>query len=99
MTTGRRIHMNPNYLISVKRTLAQTAAAWVVAQAARFGVDLPGDAISDLVFALLFGLYYVVYRSLEQHFPEALKFLGAATQPVYEPADLMNDTGEHDGDK
>lgn len=91
--------MNANYLISLKRTVAQAAAAWVVTQGARYGVELPGDAISDAVFALMFVGYYAGYRLAEQRFPHVLKFLGAASQPVYEPSDAMDDRGEHDEDQ
>lgn len=88
--------MNPNYIISVKRTLAQTATAWAVAQAARFGIELPGDAISDLIFAAIFSLYYVGYRFLEQRYPNVLKFLGSTTQPNYENLFDTIDDREHD---
>lgn len=91
--------MNPNYLISLKRTAAQTAAAWAVAQGARLGIDLPGDAISDAVFAVMFTGYYAGYRFLEQRYPELLRFLGSGNQPVYEPSDVMNDAGENDADQ
>jgi hypothetical protein len=91
--------MNPNYLISVKRTVAQVAAAWVVAQAARLGIELPGSAVSDLLFAGLFALYYVIYRAVEQRFPDALALFGSALQPMYENVHAMDDLGENDADR
>lgn len=91
--------MNANYLISVKRTLSQAAAAWVVAQVARIGIDLPGDAISDLVFAGLFSVYYAGYRFAEQRWPDALALLGGTVQPSYEDVHAMDDAGENDADR
>lgn len=86
--------MSNNYVVSVKRTVAQAGAAWVVAQAARAGVELPGDAISDALFAVMFALYYALYRLLEQRFPDALALLGSSLQPVY--VGNENDVREHD---
>lgn len=91
--------MNPNYLMSVKRTLSQAAAAWLVAQAARIGIELPGDAISDLLFAGLFSVYYAGYRFAEQRWPDALALLGATNQPTYDDVHAMDDTGENDADR
>ena len=88
--------MTPNYLISVKRTAAQTAAAFLVAQAARAGVDLPGDLLSDLLFSGLFVTYYAVYRLVEQRWPHLLRFLGAEWQPEYLP--VGTDVTEADDD-
>ena len=90
--------MTGSYLISVKRTAAQTAAAWVVAQAARAGIDLPGDALTDLFFSALFVGYYALYRVVEQKYPELLKFLGSGAQPVYVDVRADVDDAEHDED-
>ena len=89
--------MNPSYIISVKRTAAQAATAWLVAQAARAGIELPGDAISDLIFAAIFTVYYIGYRAIEQRYPKLLKALGATQQPNYENLFDTIDDGEHDG--
>lgn len=88
--------MTPAYLISVKRTAAQTFAAFVVAQAARVGLDLPGDLVSDLAFGALFVGYYAAYRLVEQRWPEAVRLLGAGWQPEYLPTGM--DRAEDDGD-
>ena len=87
-----------SYLISVKRTAAQAAAAWVVAQAARAGIDIPGDALTDLFFTGIFIAYYVIYRAVEQRFPEALRLLGSGAQPVYVDPSSDVDSSEHDED-
>jgi len=87
-----------SYLISVKRTAAQAAAAWVVAQAARAGIDLPGDALSDLFFTGLFVAYYAAYRVVEQKYPQLLKLLGSGAQPVYVDPSADVDDAESDED-
>lgn len=81
-----------NYLISVQRTIAQAAAAWIVTQGARYGVELPGDALTDAVFALTFALFYAIYRAVEVRFPEIARILGTVRLPDYLP-----DTGKHAG--
>lgn len=91
--------MNPNFIISVKRTTAQVVSAWVIAQGARVGIDLPGDAVSDVVFAVLFGVWYPTYRYLEVKFPRAFVILGSAVQPVYESIVATMDIGEDDADE
>jgi len=73
-----------NYLISVQRTVAQSGAAWIVAQAARFGVDVPGDALTDAIFALTFAIFYAIYRLIEDRFPEVARILGASRPPHYD---------------
>jgi hypothetical protein len=75
--------MTPNYLISVKRTAAQTAAAFLVTQAARAGLELPGDMLTDLIFGGMFVSYYAVYRLVELRWPHLLKVLGSDMQPEY----------------
>lgn len=88
-----------SYLISVKRTAAQAAAAWVVAQAARAGIDLPGDALTDLFFTGIFIAYYALYRVIEQKYPDLLRLLGSGAQPVYVDPTADLDRGEDDEDR
>ena len=90
--------MTSSYLISVKRTAAQAAAAWVVAQAARAGIDLPGDALTDLFFTGIFVAYYALYRIAEQKFPQLLRLIGSGAQPVYVDPLADVDAGESDED-
>lgn len=73
-----------NYLISVQRTVAQTGAAWIVAQAARIGVELPGDALTDAIFALTFAIVYAIYRAIESRYPEIARMLGTTRLPYYD---------------
>lgn len=73
-----------NYLISVQRTVAQSGAAWLVTQAARFGVELPGDAVTDAVFALTFAVFYAIYRLIEDRYPEIARLLGTTRLPHYD---------------
>ena len=68
---------------SVKRTLVPIWAAVVVAQAARVGVDLPGDAVSDIVLALFASVYYTTVRVLETRYPQLSVLLGDRRVPFY----------------
>jgi hypothetical protein len=88
--------MNPNYLISIKRTAAQTAAAWLITQAARAGIDLPGDMVTDLIFTGIFLAYYTAYRYVESRWPHLLTFLGSTLQPMYVDATATIDIDEDD---
>jgi hypothetical protein len=70
-------------LASIKRTLVPIWTAVIVAQAARVGVDLPGDAVSDIILAVVASCYYTGVRLLEARFPQISVLLGDRQVPFY----------------
>lgn len=70
-------------LASVKRTLVPIWTAVIVAQAARVGIDLPGDAVSDIILAVVASAYYTGVRLLEVRFPQVSMLLGDRQIPFY----------------
>jgi len=70
-------------LASIKRTLVPIWTAVVVAQAARIGIDLPGDAVSDIILAVVASGYYAGVRVLETRFPQVSVLLGDRQMPFY----------------
>lgn len=85
-----------DFLVSVRRTIVPIMAAYVVLQAARVGVAIPGDAVSDIIFAVIASLYYTSARAIETRFPQASVLLGSLLQPTYRDAQSDVDDGEHD---
>ena len=74
---------NLDVVASIKRTLVPIWAAVVVAQAARVGVDLPGDAVSDIILAVVASVYYTSVRVLETRYPQLSVLLGDRKIPFY----------------
>ncbi len=74
---------NADVIASLKRTLVPIWAAVVVAQAARVGIDLPGDAVSDIILAVVASTYYSSVRVLESRYPHLSVLLGDRKVPVY----------------
>lgn len=72
---------------SLKRTLIPVWTAWIVMQAARAGVELPGNAVADLLLAVVTSAYYAVVRVAEQYYPGASRLLGDREQPFYYPVE------------
>lgn len=70
-------------LASIKRTLVPIWTAVIVAQAARVGIDLPGDAVSDIILAVVASAYYTGVRMLEVRFPQLSMLLGDRQVPFY----------------
>ena len=85
-----------DFLLSVRRTIVPIVAAFVVLQAARVGIALPGDAVSDVIFAVIASTYYTSARAIETRFPQASVLLGSLLQPTYIDANAGVDIGEHD---
>lgn len=71
-------------LTSVRRTLVPLAVGFVLAQAARWGFDIPADQLAGVIEAVVTGVYYTVVRVLEVRFPQVSFLLGASLQPRYE---------------
>jgi hypothetical protein len=74
---------NIDVIASIKRTLVPIWAAVVVAQAARVGIDLPGDAVSDIILAVVASAYYTSVRVLETRYPQLSVLLGDRKVPFY----------------
>lgn len=74
---------NFDVVASIKRTLVPIWAAVVVAQAARVGIDLPGDAVSDIILAVVASAYYSSLRVLETRYPQLSVLLGDRRVPFY----------------
>lgn len=74
---------------SIVRTLTPLVVGLLVALAARWvGVELPEEALTEVVTVLVAGLYYAAVRVLEEHvspvFGRVLLGLGLGGQPRYE---------------
>jgi hypothetical protein len=74
---------NIDIVASIKRTLVPIWAAVVVAQAARVGIELPGDAVSDIILAAVASVYYMSVRLLEGRYPNLSVLLGDRKVPFY----------------
>jgi hypothetical protein len=72
-----------NLLLSLRRTLVPIFVGYLLAQAVRYGFDIPQDALVGVVEALVTGLYYSVVRVIETIVPSAGVLLGAQRQPRY----------------
>ena len=75
---------DPDLLLSLRRTLVPVAVGFLLAQAARVGLDLPADQLTGVVEALITGVYYSVLRIVELRVPQVGILLGALQQPRYE---------------
>lgn len=74
---------------SVVRTITPLIVGALTALAARYlGVELPGEALAELVTVVVAGIYYTVARTLEEYLSpwwgRILLGLGLAGQPRYE---------------
>lgn len=83
--------------LQVRRTLVPVVAGVIVARAARYGFDIPVDALVGVLEAVAIGIYYVVLSALERRFPKVGVLLGALAIPTYPPTTLDTiDDQEHD---
>ena len=76
---------------SVVRTITPLIVGALTALAARYlGVELPGEALAELVTVVVAGIYYTVARFLEERvspvFGRVLLGLGLRGAPRYDPA-------------
>ena len=73
---------------SVVRTITPLVVGALTALAARYlGVELPGEALAELVTVVVAGIYYTVARFLEERvspvWGRILLGLGASGRPTY----------------
>lgn len=52
---------------SVVRTVVPIVAAFLIVQAAKLGITLPDGALTEVVTAVVAGVYYTLARLVEQH--------------------------------
>ena len=76
---------------SIVRTITPLIVGALTALAARYlGVELPGEALAELVTVVVAGIYYTVARFLEERvspvFGRILLGLGLRGAPRYDPA-------------
>ncbi len=75
-----------NLVISSIRTIVPAAVGALVTWLVTLGISVPEDAVAGVVAfltPLLIGLYYIVVRELERHWPKLGWLLGFASQPKY----------------
>lgn len=70
-------------LTSLRRTLVPVVVGYLLAQAARAGLNIPADQLTGVIEALVTGGYYAVVRVAEQRWPALGVLLGASKQPRY----------------
>lgn len=70
--------------VSLRRTLVPIVAGFLLAQAARIGLDIPADDLTGVLEALVTGAYYAVLRIVELRYPQVGVLLGALAKPRYE---------------
>lgn len=68
---------------SLRRTLVPILVGFLLAQAARAGLQIPADELTGVVEALVTGGYYSLVRIVEQYWPPVGVLLGASRQPRY----------------
>lgn len=68
---------------SLRRTVVPIVVGFLLAQATRWGFDIPADQLTGVIESLFAGLYYAVVRVLEVNYPQLGALLGASKQPRY----------------
>lgn len=71
-------------LTSIIRTLVPAIVAWLLAAAARVGLDVPADQLTGVIEAVVLGGYYAVVRAAEQRWPAVGWLLGLPRPPAYD---------------
>lgn len=82
----------------IRRTFVPVIAGILLAQFARWGLDIPPDVLTGMIEAVMIGAYYVILAVAEKHVPWAGIFLGGIGRPEYPDPLAMQDRKEHDGD-
>lgn len=87
-----------DFEIQIRRSLVPVAAGVIVARAARYGFDIPMDALVGILEAIAIGVWYVTLSFLERKIPWVGVLLGAIARPIYLIQETTIDRGEDDGD-
>jgi len=69
---------------SIVRTFVPMVAGALLSLGAQIGLELPEEALTELLTVLLMFLYYSVIRFAEDRWPWMGWFLGFAKKPHYE---------------
>lgn len=77
-----------DYLVSLIRTIVPVIVGWLLAQAAKAGLDLSAVA-EPLVDALFIGGYYALVRWAETRWPWVGVLLGWKASPVYDDSQVL----------
>lgn len=91
MTTG-----NDSLDRQIRRTLVPMVVAVLLAKGARAGLALPADALTGILEAIIFGVYYTTIALVERYVPWAGILIGAIGRPEYPSAGLTVDDHEDD---
>jgi len=67
------------------RTITAVIVGVLLGQAAKWGFNLPEGAVTEIVTIVITGLYYLIVRALERHWPIAGRWLLALGLPVGQP--------------
>lgn len=68
---------------AITRTVVPFLTVWIVALAAKWGLDLNADAVGADVVTIGGSLWYVLVRLVEQRFPKFGWLLGTPKTPTY----------------
>jgi hypothetical protein len=86
-TTGEQDRLDRQ----LRRTLVPMVAGALLAQFARWGLDIPAEVLTGALEAVFMGLYYVVFAVMERHVPWAGVLIGAIGRPSYpDPLDDLD---------
>ncbi|MEU3559651.1 hypothetical protein [Kitasatospora sp. NPDC006786] len=73
-----------NLYLSLLRTGVPALVGWLVAAAARYGLDLDATALAGVLVPLVSFIYYAVFRAAEHYLsPRWGWLLGYAKPPAY----------------
>lgn len=98
MMEGIGMDEQKDFEIQIRRSLVPVAAGVIVARAARYGFDIPMDALVGILEAVAIGIWYLTLAFLEKKIPWVGALLGAIARPTYPSEEATMDRGEHDGD-
>lgn len=82
----------------IRRTVVPALVAVILGRLARWGLDIPADALTGIVESVIFSAYYIAVSLVERHVPWAGMFLGAVGRPTYPDQRVSEDRGENDAD-
>lgn len=82
----------------IRRTLVPAIVAVLLGRLARAGLEIPPEALTGIVEAVIFGIYYIAVSVIERYVPFAGILIGGIGRPTYPNPSAMDDVGENDAD-
>jgi len=79
--------MMSDKIASIIRTIVPAVVAFLVAWAARAGLDIPVEEVTGVIEIVVLGVYYAGVRYLEENHPKAGWLLGLPAKPSYQAYD------------